>query len=346
MQSLNTITVTVNDIPLELYDAKAESKSLLDILQAGEVKQIHINPVKFTEVKYEKGLSSNPNVVVSSGKKKEVGIIGLLKSWDITWDNKRVLMGFHAGWHPNNLPKFRRRQFNHVDVQTFYGNSQNDRTDWLILQLHPKNKHDIIATRNLLVRKGIELTRKNMIENMVLRNDWDFEFKDPDLAGQDNYAIWENEQKVNKKIEQVQEGHLQILMSESYRGYKFLNQPTLSKSVPGSRAYLVNQTRTIGGYTRLKKVFADLDQAIEVDQFVQAIKGGKVKVTEFEVIKSENGKVFVKFEQPIPAIENEEEKAIWIKTRMDQTDGYKELATYLDELSKASKVGAKSAKLV
>lgn len=337
--------MTVNDIPLELYDAKAEDKSLLDILHPGEVKELHINPTFFTTVKFEKGSSTDKNKVISSGQEKRLGIIGLLKSFDITWDSKKVLMGFHAGWHPNNMPKWRRRQFNTQGVQTFRGDNSTDQLDWLITQFHPQNKQDILATLRVLKQRGLEANRKNIIDNMVLRNNWLFEFKDPTLTGNDSYAVWEREQEVNAKIKNVQEGHLQILMSDLYRGYKFLNQPTLSKSAAGARAYLVNQVRNPGGYVRLRKVFADLDHAIEVDQFVHAIQSGKIKVTDFEVLRSDNGKVFIKSEEQIPATENEEEKVIWIKTRMDQSEGYKDLIIYLDELSKISKAGATKAKI-
>jgi hypothetical protein len=36
---------------------------------------------------------------------------------------------------------------------------------------------------------------------------------------------------------------------------------------------------------------------------------------------------------------------LYIKKKIDGSDGYKALATYLDELSKTSKSGAKSAKV-
>lgn len=345
MQSYNTITVTVNDIPLELYDAKATDKSLLDVLGPGDVKEVTINPVFFTNVPYQKGLSTDKTKVLSSGTEKRLGIIGLLKSFDITWGAKKVLMGFHGGWHQNNMPRWRRRQFNTQGVQTFRGDNVTDQLDWLVLQLHPENKHDILATIRLLNQRGVkDITRKDVVENMVMRNNWKFEIRDPNLVGLDNYGAWEKEQAVNRKIEQVQEGHLQILMSAEYRGYKFFNQPTLAKSIPGSRAFLVNQVKSPGGYAKLAKIFADLDAAIEVDSLVVAMKSGKIKATDFEVLRTDNGKVYLKFEEPIPVMEDEE-RAIWIKTRMDKNDGYKEMVAYLDEISKASRSGAKAAKL-
>jgi hypothetical protein len=345
MQSLTTMVVKVNDLPSELYDAKATDKSLLDILSPGEVKQVTINPTFFTKVHVQKGSSLDKNKVISSGVEQRLGVIGLIKSWDITWNAQKVLLGFHAGWHGNNMPRFRRRQFNNFGVQTFRGDNQEDQIDWLVLQLHPQCRQDILATISKLRQDGKEVTRKNVIANMVLRRNWTFEFKNPDLQGVDVYDAWEREQEVNDKIREVQEGHLQILMSDNFRGYKFFNQPTLAKSTPGARAYLVNKVKEVGGYDRMRKIFADLDNAIEVDQFVGAIKSGKVKLTDFEAIRTDNGKVFFKFEEPIPTFVNEEERVLYIKKKIDGSDGYKALATYLDELSKTSKSGAKSAKV-
>jgi len=344
MQSFSAITVTVNDIPLELYDAKAEDKSLLDILNPGDVKEVNINPTYFTNVPFQKGLSTDKNKVLSSGNEKRLGIIGLLKSFDITYDNKPVLMGFHGGWHPNNMPKWRRRQFNTQGVQTFRGDNSTDQKDWLIMQLHPQNKHDILATIRVLKQRQIAVNRKNLLENMVMRNNWLFEIKDPNLVGQDSYSTWLKEQEVNEKIKLVQDGHLQILMAAEYRGHKFFNQPTLANTAAGARAYLVNQVKLPGGYSRLRKMFGDLDTAIEVDSFVSGIKSGKIKVTDYEVLRTDNGKVYLKFEEIIPELEDEA-KALWIQTRMSQNDGYKEMAVYLDELSKTTKAGAAKAKI-
>jgi hypothetical protein len=55
--------------------------------------------------------------------------------------------------------------------------------------------------------------------------------------------------------------------------------------------------------------------------------------------------VFLKFEEAIPKSVSEEEIALWIKTRMDKTDEYKVLASYIDELYKTSKTGAAKAKI-
>jgi hypothetical protein len=345
MQSLNTMAVTVNEIPAELYDAKAIENSVLDVLSPGQVKQITINPSRFTNVKYEKGVSSNPKEVVSSGIEKRIGIIGLLKSFNITWNNKKTLMGFHGQWHENGAPRWRRRQFSFVGIQSFNGDIENDRNDWVILQFHPQARQDLLTTVSLLRQKKIEITKKNVAANMVYRDNWLFEFKNPDSEGVDTYKTWEREQEVNRKIEQLQDGHLEILMTAVFRGYKFFNQPALSGSAQGARAYLVSKTRMPNGYTDLRRILSDLDGAIEVDQFVQAIKNTKIKITDFEVIRADNGKVFLKFEEAIPKSVSEEEIALWIKTRMDKTDEYKVLASYIDELYKTSKTGAAKAKI-
>lgn len=337
--------ILVNEFPVELYNAAAEDKSLLDLLEPNDVKSVKLNPDYFKRVPAMKGKSTDPDKVISTTIENRVGIIGIMKHFSMTWSGKKILFGFHEGWYENGLPKWHRMQFNNQGIREFRGSSPNDQADWLVLQLHPEAKQDVVATYQYLVKNNLEKTKANLNKHMISRRKWTFEFTNPDVQGMDAWAIFEREQEVNEKIKNLQDGHLQVLMSAETHGYKFLNQPTLAKSITGARGYLVNRTKSAGGYDMLRKLFVNMEHAIEVDQLINAVKANKIKITQHDVIRVDNGKVYVASEEVLQQTGTVDEQVLSLKSRFGGTDGYKELAVYVDELSKSTKATAKGAKL-